>query len=346
VAADTEFGLVTNISVFVVSAGVVWFSGSRLATYADALAKRFALSEATVGVLLLAGVTSLPEIATSFSAASSGDAPLAVNNLLGSIALQITLLALADLVYDPRALTSIVPDPVLLLQGTLNICLLAFVVIATMMPDTLIAGAGIWSWLLLAAVIYSLRKITQGAKREPWVAASEKQSEKARAPERKDLHVSALGVKTVLSAVVILLAGYAVARSGENIAHQTGIGSSFMGVAFLALATSLPEFSTVFAAMRRGLYTMAISDILGTNIFNIALLLGIDVIAGGAPVLTRVGVFSTAAASIGILLTGLFLMGLAERRDRTVLRMGVDSAAVLVCYAGGLVFLFTLRGSA
>jgi cation:H+ antiporter len=98
--------------------------------------------------------------------------------------------------------------------------------------------------------------------------------------------------------------------------------------------------------MRRGLYTMAISDILGTNIFNIALLLGIDVIAGGAPVLTRVGMFSTAAASIGILLTGLFLMGLAERRDRTVLRMGVDSAAVLVCYAGGLVFLFTLRGSA
>jgi cation:H+ antiporter len=59
-----------------------------------------------------------------------------------------------------------------------------------------------------------------------------------------------------------------------------------------------------------------------------------------------VGVFSSVAALLGIAVTTLFLIGLAERRDRTILRMGIDSAAVLLVYFGGLVILYGLRSSA
>jgi cation:H+ antiporter len=97
--------------------------------------------------------------------------------------------------------------------------------------------------------------------------------------------------------------------------------------------------------MRRRLYTMAISDILGTNIFNIALLSGVDLITDGGPIFMRVGMFSAAAAALGVLLCGLLLMGLTERRDRTVLRMGVDSAAVLISYIAGMVILYSIRAS-
>ncbi|MBU1209979.1 MAG: hypothetical protein KJ587_01750 [Alphaproteobacteria bacterium] len=81
----------------------------------------------------------------------------------------------------------------------------------------------------------------------------------------------------------------------------------------------------------------------GTNLFDVALLFVVDVVASGPPVLSAVGSFAAFAAVLGILVTALFLVGLAERRDRTLLRMGWDSVAVLVAYLGGLAILFTLR---
>ena len=63
----------------------------------------------------------------------------------------------------------------------------------------------------------------------------------------------------------------------------------------------------------------------------------------GEPILNLVGVFSIFGALLGIVLTALFVIGMAERGDKTILRMGYDSAAVLVCYSAGLIVLFSLR---
>jgi cation:H+ antiporter len=211
-----------------------------------------------------------------------------------------------------------------------------------MAPDRLVLGAGVWTWGLALAAVYGIRKMARGEHRQPWVAQGST-DEREHSSELADPDQPWLIGKTVLAGTVILVAGFVVARSGSALAEQTGLGASFMGTALLAFATSLPEFSTVFEAMRRGLYTMAISDILGTNVFNVALLFGIDIVASGDPVLGRVGPYAAVGALIGVIVTGLFLMGIAERRDRTVLRMGLDSAAVLVVYAGGLVLLYMLR---
>ncbi|MGE3915829.1 MAG: sodium:calcium antiporter, partial [Hyphomicrobiaceae bacterium] len=155
--------------------------------------------------------------------------------------------------------------------------------------------------------------------------------------------LAALIGKTAAAGVAILAAGYVVSRSAEVIADTTGLGQSFVGAALVAISTSLPELSTVLAAVRLNLYTMAISDILGTNLFDVALLFVVDAASSGKSVLSSAGSFATVGANLGIMVTGLFLVGLSERRDRTILRLGVDSAAVLVAYLGGLVLLFTLR---
>jgi cation:H+ antiporter len=338
----TSIGVGGNVAVFSASAALVWCAGTALTRLADLVGRRFGWGQATVGILILAVATSLPEIATSFTAALSGDAQLAVNNLLGSIALQIALLALADVVYDKRALTSVVPDPVVMLQGALNVVLLAIVAIAIVYGDHLILGAGTWSWGLLAAAIYSMNLLSRSGERRPWIAKGLPLFDESATPATGEREPHLI-LKTVLTAALILLAGFAVTRSGAALADLTGIGPSFMGVAFLALATSLPEASTVFAAMRRGRYTMAISDILGTNILNVGLLWGIDILSPGAPVLSVVGRFAALGALIGVVVTALFVMGLAERKDRTVWRMGTDSLAVLVVYVGGMIMLFSLR---
>ncbi len=342
----SSLGLVPAIGVFVVAAVAVWIAGTRLAGYADEIARRTGMGHALLGLLLLAGVTSLPEIATSFSAALRDNAELAVNNLLGSIALQVAVLAIADLFIHRRALTSVVPDPIVMLQGALNICLLCLVALAIITGDQAFFAAGVWTWGLLVAAVFSMRLLTLARGRKPWLANTEGEEAfsapvTSAAPHEESNLV--LGLKTAASALVILLAGWTVSLTGDSLAQQTGLGQSFMGVAFVALATSLPEASTSFGAVRRGNYTMAISDIFGTNILNVALLFGVDLIAPSSPVLSEAGDFAAVGAILGAIVTGLFLVGLAERRNQSFLRMGYDSFAVLITYLGGLALLYNLR---
>jgi cation:H+ antiporter len=345
-----QLGLAANLAIFAAAAALVWASGTRIAAYADAISERTGLGQALLGLLLLGGVTSLPELAVTTSAAYSGDAALAVNNILGGVTMQVAILAIADAAIGRRALTAVVPDPIVMLQGALGVLLLAIVAAGALVGDHAVLGVGLWSWGVLLFTLFSLWKLSQAGSRKPWMANTElvrlpkpRAREGDQSKRQADESGPALLGKTVAAAAIILAAGFALSSTAEVIAEQTGLGSSFVGAVLVAIATSLPEVSTVLAAVRLGLYTMAISDILGTNIFDVGLVFVTDAVAAGEPVLSRVGDFSVFGALLGIVATTLFLMGVAERRDRTILRMGTDSLAVLVVYLGGLVILWTLR---
>ena len=342
-----DFGALSlwiNLAVFAGSAVVVWIAGARIAGYADSLASTTGIGHAIVGILLLAGVTSLPEIAVTLTASIGGNASLAVNNLLGSIALQVAILAIADAVIGRDALTSVIPDPVVLLELALNILLLSLFAAAAMIGDYAIGSIGVWSIVLLIGYMGSIWVIGHSQGRKPWVISDEKEPRR-RPPEEdsSNLSVRALSTKIAISGLAILVAGFILAKTGEAIAEQTGMGQSFAGFALLAISTSLPELSTVIASVRLRRYTMAVSDIFGTNLFNIGLIFVVDAAYLEGPVLNEVDQFSVFAALLGVVVTALFLIGLVERRDRTVAHMGIDSFAVLAAYFAGLGVLFTMR---
>jgi cation:H+ antiporter len=349
----SDLGLATNLAIFVVAGVIVWIAGTRLSRHADALSRATGIGQALIGLVLLAGVTSLPEIAVSVTAAASGNPALAVNNLFGSVAMQVSVLAVIDFVVGRRALTSVLPDPRLLLLGSLNVLLLSLAAAGMVAGDVAFLGIGAWAWAGLAGYILCLRLLSQAEGRRPWVAADlgQRRLPGADADEETESEVSdasgnvppRLIAAIVLAGLAILIAGYALARTGDAIAEETGLGSSFVGFVLLAVSTSLPEFSTALAAARLGRFTMAISDILGTNLINVALLFLVDAVAAGEPVLNTVDRFSIFGALLGIIVTTLFLVGLAERRDRTVFRLGIDSSAVLITYLGGLAILYGLR---
>jgi cation:H+ antiporter len=115
------------------------------------------------------------------------------------------------------------------------------------------------------------------------------------------------------------------------------------GFLLLAISTSPPEASTVVASVRLHRYVMAMSDIFGTNLLNGGLVFLVDATYAGGPVLNHVGRFAAFAALLGVVLSGLFLAGLIERRDRTVLGIGFDSLAVLLTYGAGVVVLYRLQ---
>ena len=218
--------------------------------------------------------------------------------------------------------------------------------------DVAFLGAGAWTWGFAAAYGVAIWIVSQANAGELWVARRTRGQRQREArgeeaaqaqPPSGDEPVGPLVVRLLIGGAAILVAGFLLSRTGEAIAQQTGLGSSFVGAVFIAIATSLPETSSVVSSMRRRRYEMALADIFGTNLFNVLLVFVADMVYRGGPALNEVGRFSLVASLLGALLAAIYLVGLLERRDKTIARMGVDSFVVLLLYAGGLVLLYRMR---
>jgi cation:H+ antiporter len=263
----------TNVAVFAGAAVVVWLAGTRLAYYADAISERTKLSKAFVGLILLGVATSLPEIVTTITGALLDNAPLVAGNLFGGVALQITILAIVDMVAMRRALTFFTPQPVLLFQGVMLLLLLSIALAGAAAGDPLsLAGFGLTPLILVAGYIATVNWSRPGDDRLPrWRATNAPGNEDAASQREQassgygDYSNGRLFGVSALAGVVILAAGWALAQTGDALSQQTGLGASFVGVALVAASTSLPELSTALAAVRQGNHQMAVSNILGTN---------------------------------------------------------------------------------
>jgi cation:H+ antiporter len=343
------FPLWAVIAVFAISAGAVWIAGTRLTHYADAIAERTGLGHALAGLVLLGVITSLPEAAVTVVASAEGNLPLAINNSLGGTAFGFAILAVADATSGRDALTSVVPDPVVMLQGNLSILLLALIAAGIAVGDTAWFGVGGWCWSILVLYLLSVWMTHRSQGRFPWRPDESAPPQDDHSPpegeseKTADTPFAGIVARMVLAGIAILVAGSLLSETGDAIATKTGLGSSFVGVLLVAAATSLPEISSVLAAVRLRRYEMAVSDIFGNNLFSPALIVLADAIHRGGPALNEVGRFALVATLLGIVVTTLYMAGLVERRDRTLLRMGYDSLAVLATYLGGVFLLYRLR---
>lgn len=331
-----------NLAIFAASAGVVWFAGTKLAVLADAIAERTGIGRALLGMVLLGGVTSLPELSIAVTATVRGTPVLTINDVLGSAAINLAVLAVADLIIGKEALTSVQGSAKVMLQGALGIILMAIPVGVALVGDVSLLGMGLSSWLMLAIYVIALRMISRTTNRG-WKPRDAKEGSESEATQDEALEqepLRKLVYRTIFAALAICGAGFLLTTSGESLAHQTGLGSSFFAIVFLAFATSLPEWSTVIGALRLRRYEMAMSDVLGTNLVNVVIIALVDAMYPGGPVLQELGATASIGALLALLLTAIYLVGMLERRDRTIFRMGYDSLAVLLVYAGGLVLLY------
>lgn len=344
-----ELPLIANLGLFALAATGVWFAGSALAGYADTIADRKKLGKAFVGLVFLATVTSLPEIATTFTAAIGGSASLVLNNLFGGITLQTALLAVTDALIVRGALTYYPQKATHALEAALLIVLLSLLLGICIAGDRPFAfSVGIGTAMLAAAYVFAVWLLRRYDEQGNWVPV-ELPDEKLLALEHLNLERLAnlsmrdLAVRSALASVVILVCGVVLVQTAEGIAGQSGLGTSFIGVTVLAAATSLPELSTTIAAARLGAYTMAISNIFGSNLIMLVLLFPADILYRDGAILAAAGRPETLALMSGILVTAVYVVGLLVRRKPQIFGMGVDSACVLAIYAGSLVMLYFVR---
>ncbi len=347
-----------NGGIFLIAAAFVWYAGSRLSHYADTLSERLNLGKAFVGLLFLALATETPEIATTITATVRNNPSLALNNIFGGVVMQTAILALVDVTMIKGALTFFTPCPVLMLQGILLILLLSLTAAALVIGEQFTLGRiGLWTVLLFAGYLASLYLSQQYEGHERWEpndGAEDVQREaKAKEPEREKLakeqqgrSTRQLGLLFLAATGVILMAGIILARVAEALAEQTGLGSSFIGGTLLAASTSLPELSTTITSVRIGNYQMAVSNIFGSNSIMVALLLLSDIFYREGPIMDAAGTPALFMIAMGMAVTAVYLVGLVERRNRTVWRMGLDSGLVFVLYLVSIILLYTIREQA
>ena len=335
--------LPTLLAFMALAAIIVWYAGSRLASLVDEIAKRSALGEAFAGMLLLGGITSLPELATASSASLAGNPLLSINDLLGTSSINILLLAAGDAVFGKRALTHWTMKPAPLIQGVLGMILMAAVAIAIAIDDVEVPvfGFGLLSMLLAVGCVMALRISNRFEHVASWQVVHPQSLEEAQEVKR-DYSNRKLAALTAAAALAILVGGTALALTGDQIAEKSGLGTSIVGFALVGFCTSLPELSSIVGALRLRRYQLALGDIFGTNLFNIQIIFIADLFYSGGPVLNEAGTFEIAAACLSVVMTGIFVVGMLERRDKTIWRLGRDSALAIIVFAAGFAGLATL----
>ena len=327
------------------SAVVILLAGTRLTAVADILAERTGLGEAVVGAVLLGAATSLSGIVTSVTAAADGRAELAVSNAVGGIAAQTVFLAVADAAYRRANLEHAAASPANLAQGALLITLLAVPLLALSGPDVSLFRVHPVTPFLLAAYLFGLRIISKAQTEPMWAAirTSETHNEEEEESEgdADEQSLAGLWVRFALFALAIGTAGWVVARTGANIAEQTGLTDAVVGAFLTAVVTSLPELVTSVAAVRRGALTLAVGGIIGGNAFDTIFLAFSDVAYREGSIYHAISERQVFLISLTVLLTGLLLLGLLRREKHGVANIGFESFLILVLYFGSFIFLLT-----
>ena len=335
---------------------IVILAGSRLTRLADVLARKLNLDSGWVGVILLATVTSLPELATGGTATWIGNVDLALGGIFGSCAFNITLIFLLNALWRRGSVLRGVSGSHALTSsfgiGLISLALIGVAVLDKFAQKPRLAAAGEIIWAVLLVVTYlGCVRLTYSFERNRKTARLPGDAGDKQAPE------TTLWFQVALMAVIIVGASWWLACLGDTLStHEIELigrplGATFVGACFLALATSLPEIVTSVAAVRLGNLDLALGNIFGSNMFNIfviPLLKVVSLINGEALLITGAAADTTQNLIVGLLaiiLTTIAVGGLVYQSERRVLRhFGIDSILIVVTYAGGMCLLLIESG--
>ena len=317
---------------FVLAAGIVIFAGTKLAYVGDKLGEAMGWERSWVGLLLLSFSTSLPELFTSVSASGVLHQPdLALGNNLGSVAFNLFLISILDLMEKGPFTYRL--NPKLLLSGT-------FILLIMLMLGGFLIHPLPWGFLGVGGDTLIIFIIFIFAMRFTFLYQHKDYLNDNSVTNRWKGDSLKWWILYFFLALIILGGGLWLANVGEKISKVTGISRSFVGTLFLAFATSLPELSTTTSCIRMGLYDMAVGNILGANLQNLAIPFFSDIFFRQGYFLAYTSPVHLFTLIIGGILTCILLLGIIYRSERHFLRMGWDSILMLLVYLVGMYLVF------
>lgn len=330
-----------SLLLFAALAALIFFSGRRLSLYGDAIAAHLGLGRAWIGLVLMASVTSLPELTVGISSVSLvGSADLALGDIMGSCVFNLFLLSLMDVLVPGVPLFS-KASASHILAAALSIVLVALVGLGLYLPPTIVLTSWIGLSSIAFVVVYfvSVRLLYHYELKMVKAAAASEESPEA---------LPAVSLKKaillyVLHAAVVVGAALFLPRIAETIARESGLGESFVGTLFLAASTSLPEAAVSISAVRMGSFDLAVGNLVGSNMFNVLILAVDDLFYTRGHLLKDASDNNLISVCSVIIMTAIAIAGLTYRSSRKPFFMAWDALLIGIVYLGNLLLLYYLR---
>ena len=336
-ATLTGHGLWLPMTAFLLLGVLIFAVASRLARAADAIADATGLGRAWIGVVLLAGSTSLPEITTDVNAALLDVPDIGVGDLMGSTLANMLILALLDLVYARRRIL----QSVVINHAVVGLLAIALTMIAGIAISSggfgRLGPVGIETILIAAAylmgmrVFYRLTRVAaQGLIPDDPAPAVPRPAEDNRKRLRRAAWTFALA-----AAALIVIAPLLVI-SAEAVSAESGMSETFVGTLLVGLTTSFPEIAATVAAVRLGAVDLAVGNIFGSNAFNMCVLLFMDLSYTRGPLLAEVSSAHVMSAQLAVLCMSLGVLGIMNRLEKRSAITRFGSLLIVACYAASI----------
>ena len=307
------------IAAVIIGIVLLVFSADKFVDGAAAAAKRAGLPPLLIGMLVIGFGSSMPEMVISGLSASQGNSGLALGNAFGSNITNIALiLGLTAAISPIRVESSILRR---------ELPLLAFVTLtaaALLYVDGALSRTDGWLLIGLFVVImaWSIRAGVNN-KTDHLAVMVEQELQAPMSMARAITYV-------VFGLILLVISSQILVWGGVEIARALGISDLIIGLTVVAVGTSLPGLAASIAAVRKNEHDLALGNIIGSNLFNTSIVIGITGTIG--PTILEPGILSRDLPVLGILTAALFLMGYAFRERTAGIISRLEGVLLLIAY--------------
>lgn len=310
-----------NILLLLVGLGLVVLGADWLVNGASSIARRAGISEFVIGLTIVGFGTSCPELVVSLSGAIEGNSDISVGNVVGSNIFNVLFILGLTAMVLPVGMTD--KNRRIDIPITLGVTILLVIlgITGSMSGPVISRWEGVLMLLVFSAYLFYCFK-------------SDSKDEFSET-QRATLSITKSIALTLTGLAGLIFGGDLFVDSATALARQIGVSDKFIAVTILAGGTSLPELATSLVAAIKGKEQLALGNILGSNVFNAMLILGLS------SVITPLSFASmTIVDIITLVLSAVLLLiwAYTRRKNRIDRREG---AAMLLCYVAYNVFLFS-----
>ncbi len=294
---------------------------------ASGVAKRFHIPEIIIGLTIVSIGTSMPELFVSITSAIDGYSDMAIGNVIGSNLCNLLLILGISAAINPiifKKETKLIEIPICI--GTS----IVFLILANIGNSISRIDAIILIALFIAFICYTIMMAKKG---EDFDEISEEEKQRS-AEEGKKRKIIVNIIYIIVGIIALKIGGDLVVEHSEKIAKMFNVSDKIIGLTIVAIGTSLPELVTSVTAALKKNSDIAIGNIIGSNIFNVLLIIG------AAAAISPMNYNTSYNLQMGILIVATIVLGIfpyTDRKDEMTISNGIT---YLMLYALYMAMLF------
>ncbi|MEZ4704108.1 MAG: hypothetical protein R3A11_02745 [Bdellovibrionota bacterium] len=322
---------------FLLAVLVIGCSGYLLSIFGDKIAQRTRFGHSLLGTTVIAAVTSFPELGSGISSvAIARSVDLALGGIYGSCMFNLVILCILDVLHQKQSVYRYANSS-LMSMGALSIIMITysgFLMGLVHSPSHAFLSWG--AWLTLPLFLSYLVFLKWQANQDE----SEDQNKEIEKDTRKDISVRNAWIGFAVCCLLVVGSGLYLPVVGEKLVIQMGWSESFFGTLLLAISTSLPELSVTLSSFSIGAINMALGNIWGSNIFNVAILWIFDLLQPGS-IYVEASLGHILSIMAGTMMTAVAMLGIYNKPSQNkLLFMTWPSLVMTIMYLLSIFCIF------